>query len=968
MNSGSSYNNAENFEEGSPFSSNLNSLMDPVNQLGITSSMQPSPSNTSLNMNNNNNQFNGQMMYNLQNQQYNMGQQQQQQHQQQQHQQQHQQQQQQNFRSQLQMNGVNQMHGVNMAGDVTTNLNINNNQLGIMGFGNSQQQGVNVNQVNSIQQHNPVNQVNQTGQVPQMNMVNGQINQGLSFNSQQQQQQQQQKSLQQQQSQIKSSSNAAYISSLLRKIQPGPGMTKQQRFQQLLKTGELTRTDVQILQRHQQMLRNAHAERQRQLQQRMTQQQQSQPLQGQPMSQQIKSETQQNYQQFAANYSQQSLTSNLNSPSVSGKVLPGNVLPVTDNNVNPSSNHLGKTLPVGNVSGKYIPGKSLPVNTTSGKNVPGKTVPGKTVPGKTVPSRPISSNSAAGKSVAGKSIPGKSLPGGMNSTVPPPPVNAINHLNAGIPVNNANRVQNLPVNMPINHPVNAPVNTPVNTPVNSAMNNNNTQAVNQPLVQNKADIIAQQRRALYQQQLKQQQKFLGVTPEQFEKLTPQQQQMLRAQMLRRKAKTQKYYESDEELLKKFENSPPSIDFHIHEGYFKFGNSDNMIPKTDSTIREFLKFIARKQIPEALVEILKDGNITLYDGNVILRVLDHRLKKSDTSSTVPSTNFIDSTSKQPQQNQEEFNKSNEEQKSTRTYKEYRTILRLTPQAMYEDFCLSTDTQMFGDAFVLTYESEILAARIRSINLQPARNPYLEDKLLQPIEEMMIPIYDETTDKMIFPHREDMREVINEMITKKRKRINQETYPYKPLHQDNAQSNVKYEKLMLLMSESTPHSNLPANKQSVEIPRFERLRFIESLRHQAQLRKEQATNNALTAQSPPVSSYTGFNSINSSVMNQRPFSNMGNPEQNSTKDPHANSGTVNSASDSKNKAGAKSKAAPKKKNDKPKKPRKPTKKQLAAQAAAEAANNGTPLPDTVEPPKKKRAPAKKKATTTSNNTPN
>ncbi|QOU23182.1 hypothetical protein BRETT_003374 [Brettanomyces bruxellensis] len=47
----------------------------------------------------------------------------------------------------------------------------------------------------------------------------------------------------------------AYLINLLGRIQPPPGMTRQQKLQQMIRNGELKREDIILLQRHQQYLR-----------------------------------------------------------------------------------------------------------------------------------------------------------------------------------------------------------------------------------------------------------------------------------------------------------------------------------------------------------------------------------------------------------------------------------------------------------------------------------------------------------------------------------------------------------------------------------------------------------------------------------------------------------------------------------------------------------------------------------------
>lgn len=67
---------------------------------------------------------------------------------------------------------------------------------------------------------------------------------------------------------LQPNSTQAYMMKLLAKIQPLPGMTRQQRLQQLLQSGELKKEDIMLLQRHQQMLKQAQAAKLKQQQQK----------------------------------------------------------------------------------------------------------------------------------------------------------------------------------------------------------------------------------------------------------------------------------------------------------------------------------------------------------------------------------------------------------------------------------------------------------------------------------------------------------------------------------------------------------------------------------------------------------------------------------------------------------------------------------------------------------------------------
>lgn len=337
--------------------------------------------------------------------------------------------------------------------------------------------------------------------------------------------------------------------------------------------------------------------------------------------------------------------------------------------------------------------------------------------------------------------------------------------------------------------------------------------------------------------------------EQWDKLTPQQKQMYRFKQLRNQARVHKFLEGDADILKKYANEPASLEFHIHDEYFRMGNTDNIISKNNPAMKDFLAYVAKGKLPDSMMEVIKDGGIRLYDGSVILQVYDHRLgstgslQNKDSISSQGSQANGDASrlaSGSPLMNPANNTNTNTSASGTakelhaKNPKEYRTILRMTQAAMYEDFSVSVDMKPVPDNFFLTYESEILTTMNRSLNLQPILNPFLVDKSLTPQDEILKPKYNKETDKMEWPCREDAR---GDNLTA-------QNYKYKPLHQDMSQSKSTYEKLMLIYSQSTQHSNLPAtmNRMTInpiigEAPRFERFRFIEAYRAEQKKKRDQ-----------------------------------------------------------------------------------------------------------------------------------
>ncbi|QOU23181.1 hypothetical protein BRETT_003373 [Brettanomyces bruxellensis] len=331
------------------------------------------------------------------------------------------------------------------------------------------------------------------------------------------------------------------------------------------------------------------------------------------------------------------------------------------------------------------------------------------------------------------------------------------------------------------------------------------------------------------QQNQHQRTFFGLTQQQLAKLTPQQRKILIIQQLRKRARTEKFYESNEELLKKYENYPASMILHIHENYYQFGNSDAAIAKNSSVIKEFLKYVAFGIIPEALMEIIRDGGIKMYDGAIFLKVFDHRkldesalkddgrdeldavLHREKNNAGKPDTAADKNNEHKNKAGKEIHDNETREPEKTNIFKpkEYRTVLRMTQSSLYEDLSLQTDSQQFHDTFALTFESEVLTATNRNINLQPVLNPYKYDRSLWPDYDSVTPTYNEKADQ--------------------------------PLHEDLSRSNSKYEQMMTVLNEMYRHSNVTLDKDNEvgnKPAQFDRLRFIESWKKRMALLKEQA----------------------------------------------------------------------------------------------------------------------------------
>lgn len=541
----------------------------------------------------------------------------------------------------------------------------------------------------------------------------------------------------------------AYLINLLGRIQPPPGMTRQQKLQQMIRNGELKREDILLLQRHQQYLRR---------------------------QQQIR-----RAQQVARMQS-------------SGKTVPG-------------AGISNESLPDGTahkVSGKSVPGKSLPVSAEN-QSHHRQMSPGMT-------------DSATGTTQKNGFTTQQQLKQQIQQK----------YL---LQQQQQQQKQNM--------------HTQAQKSTTNQIHDNSQ--------------IQQNMRNIQMQQNQHQRTFFGLTQQQLAKLTPQQRKILIIQQLRKRARTEKFYESNEELLKKYENYPASIILHIHENYYQFGNSDAAIAKNSSVIKEFLKYVAFGIIPEALMEIIRDGGIKMYDGAIFLKVFDHRkleesALKDDGHDELDAVlhgekNNAGTPDTAAGKNNEHKNKAgkdvhdNETQEPEKTNifkpKEYRTVLRMTQSSLYEDLSLQTDSQQFHDTFALTFESEVLTATNRNINLQPVLNPYKYDRSLWPDYDSVTPAYNEKADQVIFPHRKDAREVDGQ--GRDLEPITAQNLKYKPLHEDLSRSNSKYEQMITVLNEMYRHSNVALDKDNEvgnKPAQFDRLRFIESWKKRMALLKEQA----------------------------------------------------------------------------------------------------------------------------------
>lgn len=295
-----------------------------------------------------------------------------------------------------------------------------------------------------------------------------------------------------------------------------------------------------------------------------------------------------------------------------------------------------------------------------------------------------------------------------------------------------------------------------------------------------------------------------------QQLTPQQrQQQLRAQQailmgnthgLSAQKRIYNFAETSKEILAKYEQHPPSLEFHIHENHYRFGNQDGIISKGSQLVKDFLEYVAREEIPHAIVEVLRDASIRFYEGCIILKVLDHR-KSIQVTSVNPTTQKTETVS---------------------VPRSYRTLLKPTQLSLFYDLLYQTDSQLqrFSDQLGLSMESEILTITKRKLDLSVPVNLYKTQ--FPPTPE-----YPKVTahGEVVFNHR-------NECEDPKSKAFN----PFKELHEDLPHQNSEYERFMLIMNDKNNSGNIVDS--TGESGQFSRLRFVEQWRIKKENMKQQS----------------------------------------------------------------------------------------------------------------------------------
>ncbi|CEP61051.1 Spt20p LALA0_S02e05644g [Lachancea lanzarotensis] len=373
----------------------------------------------------------------------------------------------------------------------------------------------------------------------------------------------------------------------------------------------------------------------------------------------------------------------------------------------------------------------------------------------------------------------------------------------------------------------------------------------QHLLQQQQQQQQQQQRLLMQQKLRQQQQQQAV-----QNYENQFYQFLMT-INKKPKRLYNFAEDTDSILKKYEQFRPSFEFHIYENNYKIcapantrlqqqqrmpqATSDGLIlNKNNETLKEFLEYVARGSIPEAIMEVLKDCNIQFYEGNMILQVYDHTntvdvkqtqkapsdpsqaasATSSDHAASMDSKESVknasgqqsDSQGRPPSQQSIHFNESpatssapkpgstDEQANSTAgtettpqengnkevvaTFKRprvYRTLLRPSSLTHYYDMMSYADHTRFSDNIYQQLESEILTLTKRNLKLNVPLNPFE---------------YKDRLDDADFLSKKELchRELSTRKGTKSQ-------VGHIDLHEESPQHSSSYEQMMLIMSERT-----------------------------------------------------------------------------------------------------------------------------------------------------------------------
>ncbi|KAK9475034.1 Spt20 family-domain-containing protein [Dipodascopsis tothii] len=316
-----------------------------------------------------------------------------------------------------------------------------------------------------------------------------------------------------------------------------------------------------------------------------------------------------------------------------------------------------------------------------------------------------------------------------------------------------------------------------------------------------------------------------------------------------------YAETTEEILEKYKDEPPSVEFHIHPTHYRFGNQDAIIPKNSPFIKNFLDLVKLEQIPPPAVEVFRELGVRFYESCIILQILDHRKpvvapsrhgSASAGASTPAPAGTVTATTgaaaaaaaaptpaTATPANKDGKNNVSQQALEPSTS---RVLLRPTPLTLWSDLTYYSENVggRFTDALALALESEFLATTQPRLDLSvPATEP-VDDTLLPFLPASLLPRH--LTGEV---DANGCLHAPNINTTTKRRRPLSEDLPH---HQG-----TEFEEMMLVMDERPP----PGTGQ------FVRLGFIEQWRRRRERERAQrlANNGQQQPNTPaPTTSWT------------------------------------------------------------------------------------------------------------------
>ncbi|EJS41805.1 spt20p [Saccharomyces arboricola H-6] len=388
----------------------------------------------------------------------------------------------------------------------------------------------------------------------------------------------------------------------------------------------------------------------------------------------------------------------------------------------------------------------------------------------------------------------------------------------GIPVNatpSSMGSPGSPVNVP--PPMN-PAAATVNNPIVRSNSNNNSNEVTRTLTREQIQQLQQRQRLLLQQRLLEQQR----KQQALQNYEAQFYQMLMT-LNKRPKRLYNFVEDSDSILKKYEQYLHSFEFHIYENNYKICapansrlqqqqkqpelTSDGLIlTKNNETLKEFLEYVARGRIPDAIMEVLRDCNIQFYEGNLILQVYDHtntvdvipKENKSNTnaSSSSPSNSGNAQDNSKIKQPPEPSNgvanttaNTANKKPSFKRPRVYRTLLKPNDLTTYYDMMSYADNARFSDSIYQQFESEILTLTKRNLSLNVPLNPYEHRDMLEE-KAFTEPHWDDQKKSFVHEYRaESTREGTKGIVG------------HIEEHEEFPQHSSNYEQLMLIMNERT-----------------------------------------------------------------------------------------------------------------------------------------------------------------------